>query len=162
MPTTQVERTAKALGAAITEDERSVGTPAPVAAAAVYPDIDGTGVPIRSAETEGRACKQEDSSAKTRESKLITLRTAESWTAEGRPQRGPGSVCFPAAAIESGASCSGTGPPRSGISPAASVPGGVRSIDLCYAKEKLRECRRALCDDLERDRFDELLTLIPG
>ena len=52
--------------------------------------------------TEGRAGKQPDGSAKTREVKLVTLWTAESLDPQGRPRRDPGSVSY-SAAIESAA-----------------------------------------------------------
>ena len=44
----------------------------------MYLGMDGTGVPMRSQEVVDRAGKQADSSAKTREAKLVTLSTAES------------------------------------------------------------------------------------
>ena len=99
----RVERAAEALGEQIDAAERCGGevfaTQPPM-----YLGIDGTGVPVRSSETAGRAGKQADGSAKTREAKLVTA-----WTAEGRhpktgrPQRDPGSVSY-CAAIESAAS----------------------------------------------------------
>ena len=45
--------------------------------------MDGTGVPMRKAELVGRAGKQPDGSAKTREVKLVTV-----WSAEGRDEEG--------------------------------------------------------------------------
>ena len=65
--------------------------------------MDGTGVPMRSAETAGRAGKQPDGSAKTREGKLAVFWTAEKVNAKGRPDRDLGSVRV-TAAIESAAS----------------------------------------------------------
>ena len=64
--------------------------------------MDGTGIPMRKSETEGRAGKPEDGSAKTREVKLVTV-----WSAEGRdkdhvPVRDDGSSTY-SAAIESAA-----------------------------------------------------------
>lgn len=70
LSTSQVERTAKALGAAIAADERAGIPPEPCRAPTAYLGMDGTGVPVRSAETAGRAGKQPDGSAKTRETKL--------------------------------------------------------------------------------------------
>ena len=64
--------------------------------------MDGTGVPVRPGETEGRAGKQPDGSSKTREVKLVTLWTAESLDPQGGPRRDPVSVSY-SAAIESGA-----------------------------------------------------------
>jgi len=53
-------------------------------------------------EVAGRAGKQPDGSAKTREAKLVTLWTAESRDALGKPVRDAGSVTY-SAAIESAA-----------------------------------------------------------
>src|SRR3989454_3794917 len=99
----QVERTAEALGAEIAEDERVVVEPSPPCAPTMYLGMDGTGVPIRAAELEGREGKQPDGSAKTREVKLVTIWTAEGRDKEGIPVRDPGSVTY-SAAIESAAS----------------------------------------------------------
>ena len=71
----QVERAAKALGreiAAAEGEERGL-EPEPAAAATMYLGMDGTGVPVRKAETAGRAGKQPDGSAKTREVKLVLV-----------------------------------------------------------------------------------------
>ncbi|MHB1959920.1 MAG: hypothetical protein ACYCO5_12910 [Acidobacteriaceae bacterium] len=43
----------------------------------MYLGMDGTGVPMRAQELRGRAGKQADGSAKTREAKLVTIWTAE-------------------------------------------------------------------------------------
>jgi Uncharacterised protein family (UPF0236) len=100
--TKQVERAAEALGAEITVDERQhverMGEMAPT----MYLGMDGTGVPMRNQEVADRAGKQADGSAKTREAKLVTIWTAESRDAEGKPVRDPGSVTY-SAAIESAA-----------------------------------------------------------
>ena len=100
----QVERCAEALGRDIADDERSV-TEQTVAAAAptMYLGLDGTGVPVRPAEVEGRRGKQPDGSAKMREVKLATLWTAEGRDKAGRPSRDLGSVSYNAA-VESAAS----------------------------------------------------------
>ena len=100
-----VERAAEALGAEIAQDERQVvaepeaQAPLPLT---LYLGMDGTGVPMRHEELLGRAGKQEDGTAKTREAKLCTI-----WSAEGRDEKGvpikdPGSVSY-SAAIESAA-----------------------------------------------------------
>lgn len=107
----QVERAAEALGAAIADDERDcverMGSVAPT----MYLGMDGTGVPMRPSEVAGRVGKQADGSAKTREAKLVTLWTAESRDAEGKPMRDPGSITY-SAAIESAAALD-TSPERS-------------------------------------------------
>ena len=79
----QVERTAERLGREIAQDERDVVEPEPPAAPTMYLGMDGTAVPMRAAELEGRAGKQPDGSAKTREVKLCTV-----WSAEGRDEEG--------------------------------------------------------------------------
>ncbi|MBZ5625989.1 MAG: ISKra4 family transposase [Acidobacteriia bacterium] len=100
----QVERTAESLGAEVAEDERSHVDPVPASeiAPTLYLGLDGTGIPVRPKELEGRAGKQEDGSAKTREVKLCTIWSAESRDEEGVPIRDPGSVTY-SAAIESAA-----------------------------------------------------------
>jgi hypothetical protein len=97
-----VERTAEALGRAIAADEQRVVTPDPPAAPTMYLGVDGTGVPMRRAHLQGRAGKQPDGSAKTREVKLVTVWTAERRDAQGVAVRDPGSVSY-SAAIESAA-----------------------------------------------------------
>ena len=69
----------------------------------MYLGMDGTGVPMRASELAGRAGKQPDGSAKTREVKLCTVWTAEAGDDDGNPVRDPGSVTY-SAAIESAAS----------------------------------------------------------
>ena len=99
----QVERTAEALGREIARDERSVIGPEAPPVPTMYLGMDGTGIPMRAAELAGRAGKQPDGSASTREVKLVTVWTAEGRDAEGIPVRDPGSVSY-SAAIESAAS----------------------------------------------------------
>jgi len=101
--TKQVERTAEALGRSMAQDERTVLDPAPPVAPTMYLGMDGTGVPMRTSELEGRHGKQPDGSAKTREVKLVAAWTAEGRDPEGLPVRDPGSVTY-SAGIESAAS----------------------------------------------------------
>jgi hypothetical protein len=102
----QVERTAEDLGAEIAADERQDTQPAhahlPVPSP-LYLGIDGTGIPLRAEELAGRQGKQSDGSAKTREVKLCTVRSAESRDDHDTPVRDEGSVTY-SAAIESAAS----------------------------------------------------------
>jgi len=98
----QVERVAEALGAEIAVDERQAVEKESPAAPTLYLGMDGTGVPMRASEVVGRAGKQPDASAKTREAKLATVWTAESRDEEGKPVRDPGSITY-SAAIESAA-----------------------------------------------------------
>ena len=102
----RVERAAEALGQQIATAERSgeAFEAEPPAAPTMYLGVDGTGVPMRRAETAGRAGKQPDGSAKTREAKLALVWTAQSLHPKtGHPQRDPGSVSH-SGAIESAAS----------------------------------------------------------
>ena len=105
VPTKHVERAAEALGREIAEDERLVveplgeGEPIPPT---LYLGMDGTGVPMRASELEGRDGKQPDGSSKTREVKLVTVWSAEGRDEEGTPVRDEGSVTY-SAAIESAA-----------------------------------------------------------
>ena len=107
----QVERAAEALGAEIAADERDCLEPVGAVAPTMYLGMDGTSVPMRQSEVADRTGKQADGSAKTREAKLVTLWTAESRDAEGKPVRDPGSVTY-SAAIESAAALD-TSPERS-------------------------------------------------
>jgi len=100
----QAERTAEALGCEIAQDERTRVEPSSPCAPTMYLGMDGTGVPMRAAEVEGRQGKQPDGSAKTREVKLVTVWSAERRDNEGTPVRDVGSVTY-SAAIESAASC---------------------------------------------------------
>ena len=99
----QVERTAEALGREVASDERAAVEPEPGAAPTMYLGLDGTGVPVRKSEVEGRCGKQPDGGAKTREVKLVTVWTAETRDNNGLPVRDPGSVSY-SAAVESAAS----------------------------------------------------------
>ena len=98
----RVERAAEALGGEIADDECVRIESEPPSAPTMYLGMDGTGVPVRREETEGRAGKQPDGAAKTREVKLVTLWTAEALDRQGRPRRDPGSISY-SAAIESAA-----------------------------------------------------------
>lgn len=99
-----VQRVAEALGSEIAEQEKhdleaESDLPLP---SALYLGIDGTGVPMRPSELQGRCGKQPDGSAKTREVKLCTVWSAETRDAKNRPVRDPDSVTY-SAAIESAA-----------------------------------------------------------
>jgi hypothetical protein len=106
----QVERTAEALGREIAADERAVVELQPPSAPTMYLGMDGTGVPMRASELEGREGKHAEGSAKTREVKLVTVWTAEGRDKEGIPVRDPGSVSY-SAAIESAATRDTDGTP---------------------------------------------------
>lgn len=97
----QVERTAEALGQEIAEDERQHSEPVDALPLpqTLYLGIDGTGIPLRAEELLGVLGKAEGG-AKTREVKLCTIWSAESFDADGTPIRDVGSVSY-SAAIES-------------------------------------------------------------
>ena len=105
VPAKQVEREAERLGREIAEDERNsveVETERELAPT-LYLGMDGTGIPMRRSELEGRSGKQPDGSAKTREVKLVTVWSAEGRDKQGVPVRDQGSITY-SAAIESAAS----------------------------------------------------------
>jgi hypothetical protein len=101
----RVERCAKKIGAEVAADEKLHIEP-------LDPDsclpnsmclsMDGTGIPVRPSEVEGRSGKQPDSPAKTREVKLCVIWSADSRDEEGKPLCDPGSISY-SAAIESAA-----------------------------------------------------------
>jgi hypothetical protein len=98
----QVERIAERLGEEIDQYERQETQPfeqIPMDST-MYLGCDGTGIPMRACELQGRSGKQPDGSAKTREVKLVTIWTAESRDSDGNPVRDQGSVTY-SAAIES-------------------------------------------------------------
>jgi len=64
--------------------------------------LDGAGIPMRPEELTGRAGKQPDGSAQTREVKGCAIWSAEARDAEDRPRRDAGSVSY-SAAIETAA-----------------------------------------------------------
>jgi hypothetical protein len=71
-----------------------------------YVEGDGTGIPVRAEETEGRKGKQDDQSAKTREVKLGCVFTQTKEDEEGKPIRDPESTSYVATlepAVEFGA-----------------------------------------------------------
>lgn len=92
-----VERYAEALGRELAEDERLTVEADPAPAHTLYLGVDGTGVPMRKADTAGRAGKQPDGSAKHREAKLAVVWSAERRDPAGAPLRDPDSVSYNAA-----------------------------------------------------------------
>jgi hypothetical protein len=100
-----IERSAEASGAAAraaTDAEAAairarrivpLPPPAPVPDM-LYVEVDGTGIPVRASETEGRAGKGEDGKAGTREVKLARLFTVSRLDTKGRPVMDPGSSSY--------------------------------------------------------------------
>jgi hypothetical protein len=60
----------------------------------LYVEVDGTGVPVRPRETEGRPGKSEDGKAGTREIKLARLFTVSRLDDDGKPVMDPGSSSY--------------------------------------------------------------------
>ena len=60
----------------------------------LYVEVDGTGVPVRRSETEGRKGKADDGSARTREIKLARLFTVSALNDDGYPVMDPGSSSY--------------------------------------------------------------------
>ncbi len=60
----------------------------------LYVEVDGTGVPVRASETEGRPGKAEDGKAGTREVKLARLFTVSGLDDNGRPVMDAGSSIY--------------------------------------------------------------------
>ena len=169
----QVERVAKALGKEIASDERNVVEEGLPAAPTMYLGMDGTGIPMRTSELDGRSGKQPDGSAKTREVKLVTVWSAEGCDQEGIPVRDPGSVTY-SAAIESAASryndkvpsvfaqrayreaerrgfnqakrrvVIGDGAPWIWNLAGEQFPGAIQIVDLFHAKEHLSDVAKAI------------------
>ena len=169
----QVERHAEALGRDVARDEREAVEPGAPAADTLHMGLDGTGLPVRRGEAEGRAGKRADGSAKTREAKLAAVWSAERLDADGAPRRDPGSASFNAA-IESIAGRDADPDPapfaqralreveRRGFQQAERrvalgdgaawiwnfadehLPGAVQIVDLFHAKEHLFDAAKAI------------------
>ncbi|MDE0275679.1 MAG: hypothetical protein OYH76_07270 [Defluviicoccus sp.] len=151
-----VERHAEALGREIAGDECRVIEPEPSDAPTLYLGLDGTGVPARKTEVEGRAGKQPDGSASTREAKLAVVWSAETVDREGRPVRDPGSATYNAA-IESIATRAfdpepapfarrvilGDGAPWIWNFADEHFPDAIQIVDIFHAKGHLFDAARA-------------------
>jgi hypothetical protein len=98
-----IERTAEAIGEDIARREQEEITRVkqlvlPMVAEQsipkLYVQMDGTGVPVVAAETEGRAGKSEGQKAHTRECKLGCVFTQTTVDTQGRPMRDPDSTTY--------------------------------------------------------------------
>jgi hypothetical protein len=98
-----VERTAEAIGADIAAGEQReiaqavqldlpviIGQPIPI----LYVQMDGTGVPVVTKETEGRRGKNDGQPAHTREAKLGCVFTQTTWDQQGYAIRDPDSTTY--------------------------------------------------------------------
>ena len=85
-----VNLVAPALAAQLEQGSNASADPLPI----LYVEADGTGVPMVAAELAGRAGKQEDGSAQTREVKLGAVFTQTQTDAEGLPVRDHASTTY--------------------------------------------------------------------
>jgi len=167
--TKALERISEAVGVAAeatNEAERAAlrtGTAHPSPAThRLYIEMDGTGVPVVPKETQGRAGKAADGTAKTREAKLGCVFTQFHFDAQGWPVRDPDATTY-VGAIETAEQF---GPRlhaeavRRGLTPATTVivladgapwiwnradahfPGAVQIVDLYHAREHLEAVGR--------------------
>ena len=179
--TKAVERQAEALGAEIAAQEQAAlqqglaprhcpqveGPAIPV----LYVEMDGTGVPVVSAETEGRAGKQ-TAQARTREVKLGCVFTQTTVDARGRPRREEGSTTY-TGGIETAEAFGrrlcleayqrgwnraqkkvviGDGAPWIWNLTAEHFPGAIQIVDLYHARQHLWELSGKLWPTDERPR----------
>ena len=174
----QVERCAESLGEEVARYEHQSREPESLLPLppTLYLGVDGTGVPMRAPELQGRAGKQPDGSARTREAKLCTVWSAEKRDDQGRPLRDPGSVTY-TAAIESAATLDtdrqlsefaqrvereaqrrrfGQAPQQVVLGDGAKwiwnlagelFPEAVQIVDRFHAKERLHELSKSLYGD---------------
>jgi hypothetical protein len=83
----------------------------------MYIAVDGTGVPMMTAETEGRDGKGEDGRSRTREVKLACVFTQTRVDEDGNPVRDPGSSSYSASSPSSVTARTGSGTWPLSISP---------------------------------------------
>jgi len=173
-----VERTAEAIGADIAQSEQReiqrarqldlpivVCQPIPV----LYVEMDGTGVPVVKAETEGRSGKENGQPAHTREVKIGSVFTQTTWDQEGYAIRDPESTTY-VATIETAAEFGpriyleawNRGWPRAEkkVVPGDGAewiwnladdhfPGAIRIVDLFHARQHLWDVARRLYPNQE-------------
>jgi len=177
--TKAVERHAESIGADIAACEhqeirraKQLELPEVLAPAArvFYIEMDGTGLPVVKAETEGRAGKIEGRPAHTREAKLGCVFTQTATDKEGRPVRDEGSTTY-TAAIETAEAFGArlyTEAWRRGWSRAQNkvvlgdgavwiwnladqhFPGAIQIVDLFHARQHLWELSAKLFSSDER------------
>jgi hypothetical protein len=165
----------EAQAAAITARTVIPLTPAPLPDM-LYLAIDGTGVPVVAAETEGRDGKADDGTARTREVKLCCAFTQTTTGQDGRPVRDPGSSSYLATfapAAEFGVLMAGEAR-RRGVGhirqlvilgdgahwiwnlAARHFPEATQIVDLYHAREHLHDLARLL-EFILGDRREEWL-----
>ncbi len=170
-----VERASKRLGNEIAEVERQSAAPETERELppTLYAAVDGTGVPMRASELNGRSGKQPDGSAKTREAKVCIVWSAEARDKNGIPTRDPGSISYTAAIETAASSDTSDEPPpfaqrliremsrrrypeadrRAFLGDGAAfiwnladehAPGATQILDRFHAKEHLAEAAKAI------------------
>jgi hypothetical protein len=171
----------KAQAAAITARQVVPLPPAGPAPDMLYIAIDGTGVPMIPAETEGRPGKADDGKAHTREVKLCCVFTQTSLDEQGRPVRDPASSSYLATfapAAEFGILMAGEARRRGAAHirqltvlgdgaawiwnlAAQHFPEATQIVDLFHAREHLHDLAKLLefmLGDHRKDWLDERLT----
>jgi hypothetical protein len=90
----QIHRLVNLIAPAVAAQLAQGANTSPVPIPILYAEVDGTGVPMVAAELVGRAGKQADGSAKTREVKLGAIFTQTKTDAEGLPARDHASTTY--------------------------------------------------------------------
>jgi hypothetical protein len=150
--------------AALAEGDASVVGPTGEAPEKLYVALDGTGVPTVAADVQGRAAKNADGVARTREAKLAVTFTQTKLDDDGHPVRDPGSSSYLATfePAESFGRYAELAARRRGSDHAASVvilgdgaewiwnlaerhfPGATHIVDLYHARQHLHAVNRTV------------------
>jgi hypothetical protein len=147
----------------------------------LYIEYDGTGIPVVKAEVEGRAGKQEDGTAKTREMKLGCIFTQHDTSENGQPRRDKSSTSYFAAiekaedfgrrvyaeALRRGTLTAGRvviiGDGAKWIWNIADLhfPDATQIVDLYHAKEHIWNLLKAIVsDEIERKRMKDRMCVL--
>ena len=94
VPASQIRRMVQHIGPDIDEWNGNRAESRCEAVPTLYASYDGTGVPMRKIETQGRKGKQPDGSSATREVKLGSVFTSQGVDEDGHPIRDPGSTTY--------------------------------------------------------------------
>jgi hypothetical protein len=94
VPASQIRRMVQHIGPDIDEWNGNRAESRCEAVPTLYASYDGTGVPMRKSETQGRKGKQPDGSSATREVKLGSVFTSQGVDEDSHPIRDPGSTTY--------------------------------------------------------------------
>jgi hypothetical protein len=94
VPASQIRRMVQRIGPDIDQWSEERNESRSEAVPTLYASYDGTGVPMRKSETQGRKGKQPDGSCATREVKLGSVFTSQGVDEQGHPIRDPGSTTY--------------------------------------------------------------------